>query len=117
MLGGGAMDFEPRESWWETFGKRALTVGAIVLCALILFWRSPLNPRHRSLFSPLFNHHTTSLSGPANTLAEAYPFAVKLKNDAMPRAELAMVSAFLKRRGGRFETEMLNFYFVSGEGQ
>src|SRR5437667_2465206 len=107
------MDFEPRESRLETFGKRALTVGAILLCALVLYWRSPLHSRLRSPF----NRQMVSLPQRVTTVAEAYSFAVKLKDRATPRAELQIVSVFLKQQGDRFETEMLNFYFVSKDGK
>src|ERR1051326_5326281 len=105
-----AMDFEPRDSWFETFGKRALTIGAILLCALILYWRSPLSSRFR--FRSSFNLRTVSLPNRINTLAEGYPFAVRLKDQVAPKSELEAVTVLLKQHSDRFEPEMLSFYFV-----
>ena len=104
------MDFEPRDSWFETFGKRALTIGAILLCALILYWRSPLSSRFR--FRSSFNLRTVSLPNRINTLAEGYPFAVRLKDQVAPKSELEAVTVLLKQHSDRFEPEMLSFYFV-----
>jgi hypothetical protein len=107
------MEFNPPQSRLTPILKWTLIVGVALLLVGVRYGYSYFLP---SFFSSL-RPQKVPMPVRADTVAEGYAFASKLKDGAARESTLSFAQVSLVREHGHFETQTINYFFVPKGGK